>query len=63
MVSNVLERAREEGEETWDDDFAEGISFSKFGTSPSSFGFFFFLFLFSLRSLSLFFRFLIVMRK
>lgn len=31
MVSNVLERAREEGEETWDDDFAEGISFSKFG--------------------------------
>ncbi|WVO23738.1 uncharacterized protein IAS62_005094 [Cryptococcus decagattii] len=31
MVNNVLERAREEGEETWDDDFAEGISFSKFG--------------------------------
>lgn len=41
MVSNVLERAREEGEETWDDDFAEGISFSKFGMSPSSFAFFF----------------------
>lgn len=40
MVNNVLERAREEGEETWDDDFAEGISFSKFGTSPSSFAFF-----------------------
>nr|KIR47073.1 STE/STE11/CDC15 protein kinase [Cryptococcus bacillisporus CA1280] len=31
MVSNVLERAREEGEETWDDDFAEEISFFKFG--------------------------------
>lgn len=41
MVSNVLERAREEGEETWDDDFAEEISFFKFGTSPSSFAFFF----------------------
>lgn len=64
MVSNVLERAREEGEETWDDDFAEGISFSKFGTSPSSSAFFFsFLILFFLRPLSLFFRFLIVMRN
>ncbi|OXG28291.1 STE-group protein kinase [Cryptococcus neoformans Ze90-1] len=31
MVSDVLERAREEGEERWDDDFADGISFSKFG--------------------------------
>lgn len=31
MVSDVLERAKEEGEERWDDDFAEGISFSKLG--------------------------------
>ncbi|KAE8540292.1 hypothetical protein D1P53_003236 [Cryptococcus gattii VGV] len=35
MVSNVLERAKEEGEETWDDDFAEGISFSKFGRNET----------------------------
>lgn len=41
MVSDVLERAREEGEERWDDDFADGISFSKLGTSPSSTAFFF----------------------
>lgn len=41
MVSDVLERAREEGEERWDDDFADGISFSKFGMSPSSSAFFF----------------------
>lgn len=41
MVSDVLERAREEGEERWDDDFADGISFSKLGTSPSSSAFFF----------------------
>lgn len=40
MVSDVLERAKEEGEERWDDDFAEGISFSKLGTSPSSSAFF-----------------------
>lgn len=40
MVSDVLERAREEGEERWDDDFADGISFSKFGMSPSSSAFF-----------------------
>lgn len=40
MVSDVLERAREEGEERWDDDFADGISFSKLGTSPSSTAFF-----------------------
>lgn len=61
MVSDVLERAKEEGEERWDDDFAEGISFSKLGTSPSSSAFFP-LNLFFLWSFSLFFRLLVVMR-